>query len=112
MAAASLPAGAYMGRYLVAVDADIDPTDMDSVLWAIGTRSDPQSDVDLIKGAWGGPLDPALGNERHGLNSRLLLDACKPWNATGNAFRVSEHDEAAQARARELLQRFAGTQFK
>ena len=46
MAAASLPAGAYLGRYFVAVDADIDPTRIDDVLWALGTRSDPARDVD------------------------------------------------------------------
>jgi 4-hydroxy-3-polyprenylbenzoate decarboxylase len=105
LAAASLPAGAYMGRYLVAVDADIDPTCVDEVIWAIGTRSDPASDTDLIKGAWGGPLDPALGNDAGGLNSRLLIDACKPFGARAGTFRVAEHTAAERERARELWQR-------
>lgn len=101
MAAASLPAGAYMGRYLVAVDEDIDPTDLESVLWAVGTRSDPASDADLIKGAWGGPLDPAIGPEGKGFNSRLLIDACRPY---GQPFpRVAGFSEAEKRRAREIL---------
>jgi 4-hydroxy-3-polyprenylbenzoate decarboxylase len=101
MAAAALPAGAYMGRYLVAVDADIDPTNIDDVLWAIGTRSDPARDIDLIKGAWGGPLDPALGGEGGGLNSRLLIDACRPYGAAPEHFRVAGYtaEETAQAQA-------------
>ena len=32
----------YVGRYIVVVDDDIDPTDMHDVIWAMGTRSDPE----------------------------------------------------------------------
>ena len=102
MAAAALPAGAYMGRYLVAVDADIDPTNIDDVLWAMGTRSDPARDVDLIRGAWGGPLDPAVGPEGGGLNSRMLVDACRPYGAESSHLKVAGYSEEERARARAL----------
>ncbi|MEE8526271.1 MAG: UbiD family decarboxylase [Thermoanaerobaculia bacterium] len=103
MAAASLPAGAYMGRYLVAVDEDVDVTDIDSVLWAMSTRSDPERDADVVRGAWGGPLDPAVGPEGGGLSSRLLIDACRPY---GRPFpRVAGFSAAERQRARELWQR-------
>ena len=103
MAAAALPAGAYMGRYLVAVDDDIDVTDLDSVLWALGTRSDPARDTDLIRGAWGGPLDPAVGPESGGLSSRLLIDACRPY---GQPFpKVAGFSPAERQRAREIWTR-------
>ncbi|MCG6876795.1 MAG: UbiD family decarboxylase [Betaproteobacteria bacterium] len=102
MAAAALPAGAYMGRYLVAVDADIDPTNIDDVLWAMSTRSDPARDVDLIRGAWGGPLDPAVGAEGGGLNSRMLIDACRPFGAAASHFRVAGYSDEERARARTL----------
>jgi 4-hydroxy-3-polyprenylbenzoate decarboxylase len=107
MAAAALPAGAYMGRYLVAVDADIDPTNIDDVLWAMGTRSDPARDTDLIKGAWGGPLDPALGGEGGGLNSRLLIDACRPYGAAPAHFRIAGYSAEERARAEALWSRLA-----
>jgi 4-hydroxy-3-polyprenylbenzoate decarboxylase len=107
MAAAALPAGAYMGRYLVAVDADIDPTNIDDVLWAMGTRSDPARDTDLIKGAWGGPLDPALGGDGGGLNSRLLIDACRPYGAAPAHFRVAGYSPEERARAESLWSRLA-----
>ncbi len=104
MAAASLPAGAYMGRYLVAVDEDIDVTDLDSVLWALGTRSDPERDADLIRGAWGGPLDPAVGPESGGLNSRLLIDACRPY---GRPFpEVAGFSAQETERAKQLWRRY------
>jgi 4-hydroxy-3-polyprenylbenzoate decarboxylase len=102
MAAAALPAGAYMGRYLVAVDADIDPTNIDDVLWAMGTRSDPARDIDLVRGAWGGPLDPAVGAEDGGLNSRLLIDACRPYGASASHLRVAGYSDEERARARAL----------
>ena len=34
----------YVGRYVVVVDDDIDPTDMQDVIWAMGTRTDPKTD--------------------------------------------------------------------
>lgn len=103
MAAASLPTGAYMGRYFVAVDEDIDVTDLDSVLWAMGTRSDPERDADLVRSAWGGPLDPAVGAEKGGLNSRLLIDACRPY---GKPFpRVAGFSSEEKDRARAIWQR-------
>ena len=107
MAAASLPAGAYMGRYFVVVDGDIDPTNIDDVLWAMGTRSDPARDCDLIKGAWGGPLDPALGGEGGGLNSRLLIDACRPYGASPTHFRVAGYSAEEMVRACTLWDRVA-----
>ena len=102
MAAAALPAGAYMGRYLVAVDADIDPTNIDDVLWAMGTRSDPARDTDIIRGAWGGPLDPAALGDTGGLNSRLLIDACRPYGATAAHLRVAGYSDEERARAGKL----------
>lgn len=103
MSAASLPAGAYMGRYLVAVDEDIDVTDIDSVLWALGTRSEPGADTDVIRGAWGGPLDPLAGPDGDGSTSRLLIDACRPY---GRSFpEVAGYSSTERRRARAIWSR-------
>jgi len=42
------------------------------------TRCDPAEDIDIIRRAWSGPLDPRLPK---GVpwNSRGLIDACRPW---------------------------------
>ncbi len=70
---------AYGGRYVVVVDDDIDIYDMNDVLWAIMTRVDPRRDTTIIDRAWSGPLDPAIHPDERGFNSRMIIDATKPW---------------------------------
>ena len=77
-AAASVHTGAYLGRYVVVVDDDIDVMDLEQVLWAMCTRCDPVEDIDFIRRAWSGPLDPRLPKGVTS-NSRGLLDACRPY---------------------------------
>jgi 4-hydroxy-3-polyprenylbenzoate decarboxylase len=72
-------AGAYLGRYVVVVDDDVDVTDLHDVVWAMCTRSDPSRSLDVIQRAWSGPLDPAIHPDHKGFNGRLLIDACKPF---------------------------------
>lgn len=72
-------AAAYMGRWVIVVDPDIDITDLNDVLWALMTRCDPERDVTIIRRAWSGPLDPAIHPDERGFNSRLLIDATRPW---------------------------------
>ncbi|MBI2304914.1 MAG: UbiD family decarboxylase [Chloroflexi bacterium] len=71
--------GAYLGRIVIVVDEDIDPSDLNDVMWAVCTRSDPSRSLDIINRAWSGPLDPAIRPGDKGFNSRLIIDACKPW---------------------------------
>ena len=77
--AAMCHAGAYLGRFVVVVDEDIDVTDLQDVIWAMCTRCEPERDTDLIKRAWSGPLDPAIPPDQKWFNSRLILDATRPW---------------------------------
>jgi 4-hydroxy-3-polyprenylbenzoate decarboxylase len=71
--------GAYLGRFVVVVDEDIDVTDLNEVVWAMCTRSDPERDFDFIKRAWSGPLDPAIEPGKKGFNSRVIIDATRPY---------------------------------
>jgi 4-hydroxy-3-polyprenylbenzoate decarboxylase len=72
-------AGAYLGRYVVVVDDDVDITKSDEVLWAMGTRSDPSRSIEIIDRCWSGPLDPAIRREEKGYSSRALIDATRPY---------------------------------
>ncbi len=72
-------AGAYLGRYVVVVDDDIDITDVNEVLWAMATRSDPATSVDILRRTWSGPLDPIIQPEQKGHNSRMIIEAVRPW---------------------------------
>lgn len=72
-------AGAYLGRYVVVVDEDINPYDVEDVMWAICTRSDPK-EMDLIRKAWSGPLDPIIREPTdEWTNSRGIIYAVKPY---------------------------------
>ncbi len=71
---------AYHGRYVMVVDDDIDPSDMEQVLWALATRSDPEKDIDIIRRAWSTPLDTMIRKPTDVfVNSRAIIDACKPY---------------------------------
>jgi len=72
-------AGAYLGRYVVVVDDDINPYDIDDVMWAVCTRSEPV-EIDFIKRAWSGPLDPRIRKPTDNYhNSRAIIYAVKPY---------------------------------
>jgi UbiD family decarboxylase len=77
--AAQCRTGAYLGRITVVVDEDIDITDLNEVMWAVCTRADPERSLDIIHRAWSGPLDPAIEPGKKGFNSRLIIDATKPY---------------------------------
>jgi len=51
-------AGAYGNRFVVVVDDDIDPSDMDKVVWAMCTRFDPREGMETLR------AQRACGNRR------------------------------------------------
>lgn len=79
VAASQVHAGAYLGRYVIVVDDDIDPTNTFDLLWALVTRSDPVESIDILRRCWSGPLDPRIQPGKKGFNSRALIDACRPF---------------------------------
>jgi 4-hydroxy-3-polyprenylbenzoate decarboxylase len=78
--AAQTRAGAYAGRWSVVVDEDIDPADIQEVLWAMSTRVDPVSDIEFIDKAWSTPLDPMIPEDEETFNSRAIVDATIPYD--------------------------------
>jgi len=72
-------AGAYIGRYVVVVDEDIDPSNINDVIWAMATRSDPAESIDILRRCWSGPLDPVMPMGKKGHNSRALIEATRPY---------------------------------
>jgi len=73
-----------MKTYYLAVDDDIDPTNLDEVLWAMCTRVDPSTAVDIIHGAWTADLDPRVSPARREAGDltvgRMLINACRPYS--------------------------------
>ncbi len=86
--AALITAGVYrgatfVGRFIVIVDDDIDPTNMTEVLWALGTRCDPATQIDFLTNRLSMASDPRLEPEKRKAGdytcSTAIIDACRPW---------------------------------
>lgn len=74
------PVASLHARYVVVVDEDIDPTDIHDVMWAVGTRSDPEKGIDIIRRCWSEILDPVIRKPTKApMNTRAIIDACKPF---------------------------------
>jgi UbiD family decarboxylase len=110
--AASCQSGSYLGRFVVVVDEDVDPTDTFDVMWAICTRCDPAQDIETFRRAWSGPLDPIL-DRSSSTNSRAVIDACRPFERLKDFPRVAraspELREMVKAKFADILGRIGHT---
>jgi 4-hydroxy-3-polyprenylbenzoate decarboxylase len=78
--AAQVPGGAYFTKWIIAVDEDVDPTDMDQVIWAMATRCNPGDNIELLRNTWSTTLDPAQNPpEKRVFGSKALINACKDY---------------------------------
>jgi 4-hydroxy-3-polyprenylbenzoate decarboxylase len=76
--AAQCPGAAYYTKWIVVVDDDVDPTDLDQVIWAMSTRCDPASDIDILRHTWSTYLDPTKNPpEERPYGSKTIINACK-----------------------------------
>ena len=81
MVACHCTEGMRNGNYVVVVDDDIDPSDLEQVIWAMSSRSDPRRSIDIIDRCYGSVAVPNQPFEQRRLllNSRAIIDACKPY---------------------------------
>ena len=77
-------AGGYHGKMVIVVDDDIDPHNLEEVLWAMATRCDPEKSINVCKGTWSYAIDPALSPEKRAAgdytSSVAFFNACKPFH--------------------------------
>ena len=50
--AAQCGASAYASKYVIVVDDDVDVTNLEELIWAMCTRTDPKESIQFIEGAW------------------------------------------------------------
>lgn len=99
--AAQGPGGAYYTKWIIAVDEDIDPTDMDQVIWAMASRCNPTDDIDILRNTWSTWLDPTQNPpEKRPYGSKALINACKehrhlPVFSKRTTLRKSIYDQVA-----------------
>ena len=96
-------AAVYSNRFVVVVDEDIDVTNLEQVMWAICTRCDPATAIQVIHGTRTSPADPRIPPEQRVTgnisNSRAVIDACRPYYWKDqfpkmNALSPSDYNEA------------------
>lgn len=76
--AAQVPGGSYYTKWIIAVDEDVDPTDINQVIWAMSSRCNPVEDIDLLRNTWSTWLDPTQNPpEERPYGSKALINACK-----------------------------------
>jgi UbiD family decarboxylase len=110
--ASQCPAAAYYTKWVIVVDEDVDPTEINDVLWALSTRCHPSEDIDILRNTWSTGLDPSrFPPEARPYGAKVLINACKPHQhlkqfPQSTLLRKSVHDRV-RARWQELG--FAGT---
>jgi 4-hydroxy-3-polyprenylbenzoate decarboxylase len=88
-----------MGKMIIAVDEDIDPSDLESVVWALAFRTQPHRDTRIL-GDRLARLDPSLpaipGAPVEADASALLIDATRGRGYPPTSLPSAEHMEAAK----------------
>ncbi len=83
LAAAGSNATGFSTRMIIVVDDDIDPANLSEVWWALGTRTNPEKTIDILRGTWGDALNAMLSEEQKKRGelerSMALILACKPY---------------------------------
>jgi 4-hydroxy-3-polyprenylbenzoate decarboxylase len=74
------------GRYTVVVDEDIDPSNLEEVIWAIVTRVQPERSIQILPHCRSSNADPAIplaekvgasASHKPFTSSRVIIDACR-----------------------------------
>ncbi len=95
--------GGGVGRYTVVVDDDIDPSNLEEVLWAMTTRMPVDQSIQILRGCRSSSADPAIPLEEKRKyktppkplqTSRAVINACRPFEHKADWYpvaRVSNH---------------------
>ncbi|MBV9119275.1 MAG: UbiD family decarboxylase, partial [Chloroflexi bacterium] len=99
--AAQSSGGAFFTKWIIAVEEDVDPTDMNDVLWAMSTRCNPTEDIDILRQTWSTWLDPTQNPaDERPWSSKALINACREHRylhvfSTRTAIRREMYDRVA-----------------
>jgi UbiD family decarboxylase len=82
--AAQCGGSAYASKYVVVTDEDVDVTNLENLMWAMLTRTDPKESIQFLEGSWDSPADPRIPPERRKAgdmsHSVALINACRPYH--------------------------------
>jgi 4-hydroxybenzoate decarboxylase len=76
MGVLTTPHGLGYAKIVIVVDEDIDPFNLNQVMWAMSVRTNPAGDVVIIPNLAENLLDPA--GEPNGMAHKMIIDATTP----------------------------------
>ena len=80
-----------MNRFVIVVDDDVDPMNLEEVMWAVSTRCEPAEDIEIMRKSWGSKVDP------------MLADPAVPYNTPRAHRRVPPVRKARHLSARRAV---------
>ena len=107
LGAAALPylASAGVGHLTIVVDDDVDVSNLDQLMWAMLSRYDPATSVDVLRRMRSTPADPRLTPEQRKVrdftNSRMVIDATRPYEWRDKFPKVNAPSQEVVREARE-----------
>ncbi len=117
MIASQCRSGAYIGRYTVVVDEDIDPSNLGDVIWAISTRTNPDRAIEVIRWTRSSSADPAVSpdlkeEDHHSTafyTSKAMIDACWPYEWRKRAYPIAQISDELRSK---MSAKFSGVLAK
>ena len=98
--AASCGASVYGCKMVIVVDDDIDVSNLDQLMWAMLSRYDPATSVDILRRMRSTPADPRLTPSK-----RKVRDfTTRGWSSTRRCLRVARPISRVNGRARKCPQ--------
>jgi 2,5-furandicarboxylate decarboxylase 1 len=88
-------------KLVIVVDDDVDVFDEEQVMWAVCTRFQADTDMDVIRNGMGAILDPS---NRNGATAKLMIDATRKKQPYAKRHSLPED---VQAMARKIVERHA-----
>jgi 4-hydroxybenzoate decarboxylase len=76
MGVLTTPHGLGYAKFVIVVDADVDPFNLDQVMWAMSVRANPGGDVMILPNLAENLLDPA--GQPNGMAHKMIIDATTP----------------------------------
>ncbi|MBI4284392.1 MAG: UbiD family decarboxylase [Chloroflexi bacterium] len=88
------------GKYVVLVDDDIDPSDLEQVIWAMSTRTSPdRTAVQLLEKCRGNSSDPSIPlseklKHKHPpkplYTTKIIINACRPFEDKADWYPIAK----------------------
>ncbi len=83
LAVLGIPPTSFLQTFIIVVDDDIDPSNLDEVIWVLTTRCDPATSIDIVRGIRSHVTHPQINPEKKKrgdyTSSCAIILACRPY---------------------------------